>query len=314
MGKVKVSIAMATYNGERFLRKQLDSLFSQTRRPDEVVVCDDNSSDGTIDILKEYNLKYGLRYYVNSSSLGVNRNFFKAIELCTGDYIAICDQDDIWLPNKIEISLGKLREIENDEPALVSSQCNHIDATDEIILELPTQKDSSSYAENLLGSVNISQGCSLMMNRSLRNAILSKKESCINANGMYDSYIGLVATLIGKKYNIGMRLMLYRHHDKNVLGQIKKLSLKGKLLNQTRFKGFVHDKRLQSISYIYPEFKEKIVDKKVGDLCQHLIKIYYEKSFVKSFLIIFKIKELSLGRKFAIIIKTCFVNILKFII
>ena len=273
MGKVKVSIAMATYNGERFLRKQLDSLFSQTRRPDEVVVCDDNSSDGTIDILKEYKLKYGLRYYVNSSSLGVNRNFFKAIELCTGDYIAICDQDDIWLPNKIEISLSKLREIENDDPALVSSLCNHIDATDEIILELPTQKDSSSYAENLLGSVNISQGCSLMMNKSLRNAILSKKESCINANGMYDSYIGLVATLIGKKYNIGMRLMLYRHHDKNVLGQIKKLTLKEKLLNQTRFKGFVMIKDFKVSHTFILSLKKKLLIKKSA-ICVNILLRY----------------------------------------
>lgn len=314
MEKVKVSIAMATYNGERFLRKQLDSLYSQTRCPDEIVVCDDNSNDGTLEILKEYNLKYGLRYFVNSPSLGVNRNFFKAIELCTGDYIAICDQDDIWLANKIEVSLSKLREIECGCPALVSSQCNHIDADDKIIIDLPPQKDTFTYYDNLLGSVNISQGCSLMMNRSLCDAILSKKESCINANGMYDSYIGLVATLIGKKYNMGKRLMLYRHHDKNVLGQIKQQSIKERLQNQPRFKDFVDDKRFQNISYIYPVFKKEIKDGKVTNLCELLIKIYNEESFIKSFSDILKIKEIPFKKKLNVIAKTILIKILKLFI
>ena len=98
----KISLAMTTYNGEKFLREQLESIYSQTRVPDEVIVCDDNSSDGTIQILEEYRQNKGLIYYVNKPALGVNSNFYKAISLCTGDYIALSDQDDIWKCDKIK--------------------------------------------------------------------------------------------------------------------------------------------------------------------------------------------------------------------
>ena len=83
----KVSIVMATYNGSLHLREQLDSIYSQTRIPDEVVVVDDNSTDGTLKILDEYHHKYGLLYLKNKVNLGVSRNFEKAICNCCGDYI-----------------------------------------------------------------------------------------------------------------------------------------------------------------------------------------------------------------------------------
>jgi glycosyltransferase involved in cell wall biosynthesis len=91
-----ISLAMPTYNGERFLREQLDSIYNQTIVPDEVIVVDDCSTDGTISILEEYKKKYGLKYWVNEKNLGYNKNFEKAISLCTGDYIALSDQDDVW--------------------------------------------------------------------------------------------------------------------------------------------------------------------------------------------------------------------------
>ena len=74
-----ISLAMPTYNGERFLREQLDSIYNQTIVPDEVIVVDDCSTDGTISILEEYKKKYGLKYWVNEKNLGYNKNFEKAI-------------------------------------------------------------------------------------------------------------------------------------------------------------------------------------------------------------------------------------------
>lgn len=117
----RISVAMTTFNGERYLREQLDSIYSQTRVPDEVVVVDDCSVDNTSTILQEYHQSKGLTDFVNDKNLGVNKNFEKAISLCTGDYIAISDQDDIWFKNKLELSYLKLKEIENDEPSSVSS-------------------------------------------------------------------------------------------------------------------------------------------------------------------------------------------------
>ena len=112
--KDKISIAMTTFNGERYLREQLDSLYFQTLLPDEIVVVDDCSVDNTKEILEEYHKKKGLIYYINESNVGVNKNFEKAISLCSGDYIALCDQDDVWFKNKIEQTRRMMQEMEQE--------------------------------------------------------------------------------------------------------------------------------------------------------------------------------------------------------
>ncbi len=104
-----VSIAVCTYNGERFLREQLDSLVSQSYRSLEILVVDDCSKDHTLAILKQYEEKHpNFKVYQNDQNLGYIKNFEKAISLSNGDYIALCDQDDIWHPNKIERQLSAI--------------------------------------------------------------------------------------------------------------------------------------------------------------------------------------------------------------
>ena len=100
---LSISIALCTYNGERFLRKQLDSYIQQTRLPDELVICDDGSKDRTLEILEEFAAKapFSVRIYQNVQNLGWSKNFEKAINLCTGDLIALSDQDDEWLSHKL---------------------------------------------------------------------------------------------------------------------------------------------------------------------------------------------------------------------
>lgn len=101
---MKISIAMATYNGERYIREQLESLAAQNHLPDELVVTDDGSTDATMRILDEFarQAPFAVRIYRNESRLGFADNFLKAAALCTGDWVAFCDQDDVWLPNKLE--------------------------------------------------------------------------------------------------------------------------------------------------------------------------------------------------------------------
>lgn len=100
-----ISIAMCTYNGERFLPEQLESFSRQTRLPDEVVICDDRSLDATLAILKDFASRapFRVRIFVNPKNLGVAKNFEKAISLCQGDITALSDQDDVWLPEKLAI-------------------------------------------------------------------------------------------------------------------------------------------------------------------------------------------------------------------
>lgn len=104
-----VSIALCTYNGEKFLREQLDSLIAQDYENLELIIVDDASTDFTPSILQEYqSLHPFIKLHLNSVNIGFNENFKKAVNFCNGTYIAIADQDDIWLPQKIALLIGKI--------------------------------------------------------------------------------------------------------------------------------------------------------------------------------------------------------------
>lgn len=122
-----VSVALCTYNGERFLSEQLASLAAQTRLPDEVVICDDGSSDRTMEILESWknSVRFTVRIFQNETNLGFIRNFEKAMTLCESDVIFCCDQDDIWKFEKI----AKMTEImeKNPEVGLVYCDADVID-------------------------------------------------------------------------------------------------------------------------------------------------------------------------------------------
>lgn len=102
---MKLSTAMCTCNGERFLAEQLGSILRQHRRPDELVVCDDASSDGSVSILREFagRAPFPTTVVVNERTLGSTRNFDQAVRLCSGDVIALADQDDVWLPHRLTL-------------------------------------------------------------------------------------------------------------------------------------------------------------------------------------------------------------------
>lgn len=102
---MKISVVMTTYNGEKYVQEQLDSIHVQTRKVDEVLIFDDQSSDKTVQLLQSYidnNELNGWKVIVNAANKGWKKNFFEGIQETTGDIIFLCDQDDIWVPDKIE--------------------------------------------------------------------------------------------------------------------------------------------------------------------------------------------------------------------
>ena len=117
-----ISIAMCTYNGARFLPEQLDCLAKQSRLPDEVVICDDCSSDNTADILNAWSksVPFSVKIVQNEKNLGYAQNFAKAISLCSSDVIFLSDQDDIWTPDKLE----KMTSVFNDRPEVGAVFCD----------------------------------------------------------------------------------------------------------------------------------------------------------------------------------------------
>lgn len=124
---MKISIALCTYNGAKFLSEQLESFLRQSCLPDELVACDDCSTDKTIEILKDFARKspFPVRIHVNENNLGSTKNFEKAISLCAGDVTFLCDQDDVWLPNKIELMVSEFEK--SPKVGLVFSNAEIVD-------------------------------------------------------------------------------------------------------------------------------------------------------------------------------------------
>ena len=215
-----ISIIITTYNGAKYLREQLDSVYAQTLLANEVIAIDDCSTDSTLEILEEYHKKYGLIYFKNEVNLGVNANFEKGIKLCTGDYICCCDQDDVWFPEKNEILYRKMQEIENDGPCVVSSRNTFVDAKLNIKHDTELKKDTCDYRDTIL--FHLSQGASMMLNRKCLEYIFPfpDKETGI----CYDFHIGYIVAMAGKKYDLKQSLMYYRVHENNITASFGKKS------------------------------------------------------------------------------------------
>src|SRR5215210_4863730 len=126
---MRVSVAMGTYNGAAHIRQQLDSIATQTRLPDELVVSDDNSRDRTLDEARTFaqTAPFTVHVFANDRTLGSRKNFERAISLCSGDLIACCDQDDIWLPDKLRAGQSVLESAPGT--GLVFTDAHMVDET-----------------------------------------------------------------------------------------------------------------------------------------------------------------------------------------
>lgn len=235
MKRPLVSVVLATYNGERFLQQQLDSIYNQTYPNLEVIVCDDLSTDGTIHILERYKQHKGLSYYVNPQRLGVIKNFERAISLATGEYIALSDQDDLWLPHKLEKSLAKIQYIEKTtsphRPILVHTDLYITDDKGNVISDSYWKhaKLSPACSLNRLLLENSITGCTIFMNKLLAQISLPIPDKVL----MHDVWLGLVASSFGEVAFINEPTVYYRQHTTNVLGA-KQLGITNRLLNTLR--------------------------------------------------------------------------------
>ncbi len=205
-----ISIAMTTYNGEKYLRYQLDSIYNQTFRDFEVIVCDDCSTDSTVSILDEYKKSFGLSYFINNNRLGFVKNFEKVIGMCTGEYIALCDQDDIWLPEKLQVLLNNIAD-----HSLCCSDAIIIDSNENIISDsVYSHSGIKFYKEeqfNYLIYANYVIGCTMLFKRDLLNYIIPFP---INTT-YHDWWIAIVASLKDEIIFLNKPLIKYRSHGDN---------------------------------------------------------------------------------------------------
>jgi glycosyltransferase involved in cell wall biosynthesis len=232
-GKDLVSIAMTTYNGARFLEKQLDSIYSQTYGNIEVFVCDDGSTDGTVGILEEYKNRYGLNYLINEKHLGFIKNFEKAIGLCTGKFIALADQDDIWLPQKIERLVQGI-----GDHSLIYSDASYIDENATVFAPSVRRFTGNIYFSGkplyMLFFQNCVTGCTVLFKRELLDDGLPVPPEMPS----HDWWLTIVACKKNGICHIDEPLVLYRKHASNTLGLYKEpdilLKLFGFLLPKKR--------------------------------------------------------------------------------
>jgi glycosyltransferase involved in cell wall biosynthesis len=211
-----ISIAMATYNGEKFLEQQLQSLSKQTLLPAELIICDDTSGDATVDIIKRFSetAPFPVKLVVNKERLGWRRNFLKSASLCTSEYIAYCDQDDIWLPEKLATVQSYL---EKKRPMLLQHGYRTIDSMGNVISE----PISYEYLERDAPWVH-SFGLNQVFHKSLVEFFdlwdLSEDHFYSDERMAHDEFVSFLAALLGQIETIKEVLLYYRQHGNNTVG------------------------------------------------------------------------------------------------
>lgn len=220
-----VEILLATYNGEKYIKEQLDSILNQDYENWIISACDDASKDSTYEILSEYAKKYPGRFRIQKNEKGFGSaklNFMHLIQKSTGKYVMCCDQDDVWLPNKISLTLEEMKRSEaENKPVLVHTDLKVVDGMlnvkSDSFFEYSKFNRFPSYQQLLIQ--NSVTGCTMMMNRPLVE--LLKQELDMSKILMHDWVAALVACANGSIGFVNCPTMLYRQHGVNSVGAKK---------------------------------------------------------------------------------------------
>ena len=205
---------MSTYNGEKYLKEQIESILSQSV-PVEIVVRDDGSTDSTQQILDEYSKKGKLTWY-SGNNLGPGKSFFSLVQGAPfADYYAFADQDDVWDYDKVEVAIGALANLSQDIPNLYCSSCRLVSAD---LRPLPVALKSRVIVPSLGEALveNISPGCTYIFNRKSLELFRMYKMDFISVHD-WDLY-RIVLSLAGNVIYDKQPHISYRQHGKNAIG------------------------------------------------------------------------------------------------
>lgn len=205
-----IDILMTTYNGEKYLTTQLDSLLCQTFKDWHLYVQDDCSTDSTLSILKKYSEQDSrITVIDNNKKLGAGKNFLSLLKYSKSDFIAFCDQDDYWFENKLEILHEEINKLNNDKPILLVSNC--------LVWQYPSNNISKNFNFVMPKELNDiffmggMQGCLTIFNKALKKVLDQNYEYI----WLHDHYLLLAAMTFGEIHYIIQPLMLYRQHNSN---------------------------------------------------------------------------------------------------
>ncbi len=211
MNNKKVQILMSTYNGEKFLEEQIESLLRQSWINLEILIRDDGSKDRTREILKKYSDKYENIHVYLGTNLGVAKSFFELLKKSDADYVGFCDQDDIWLEQKIEKAVAELEQERG--PALYCSNKILVDSTGNPMNKQDNRKRKPGFGNAVVEC--ICTGCTAVMNQELAEILKSKvPDHAI----LHDWWTYLAASYVGKVIFDEQAYIYYRQHQENVIG------------------------------------------------------------------------------------------------
>lgn len=211
---LKISIAMATYNGAAYLQEQLDSFLAQTRLPDELVITDDCSTDGTLEIIERFaaSAPFEVHWEQNEQNLGCTGNFNKALMKTTGDLVFLSDQDDVWLAQKTENFIATYQST----PSAFAITCDCF-ITDENLHTKKTTKLAHHRALNR-DLTSFITGCCSCLTRPFLNNVLPIP----NDQPEHDTFLIGLAAILDRRVLVEEPLLLYRRHSTNTSGGIAK--------------------------------------------------------------------------------------------
>ena len=227
MTTMTISVAMCTYNGERYLREQLESIVRQQRLPDQVIICDDASRDGTLAICKAFaaTAPFPVHIHTNDTTIGSTGNFARSIALCAGDIIVLSDQDDVWHWNKLHlIEQTFLDSAENgavfSNGAVVSDTLTHLGYTlwDRFLFTGSYKANfMRGYIFDTLLNHNVVTGATMAFRSNLRDTILP-----IPLDWVHDSWIAITIASRSSIALIDTCLIDYRQHETQQIGGRRK--------------------------------------------------------------------------------------------
>lgn len=202
---MKISVCIATFNGERYIKDQLDSILPQLSKNDEVIISDDSSTDRTVEIIKSYK-NNRIKIFENQKFKSIIFNFENCLSNASGDIIVLADQDDVWKSNKIEIIKRYMNNYD-----LIVSDADIIDENGNVLHNSFYKLNGSKagFLKNIIRNSYI--GCAIAFNKK----ILKKSLPFPKDLPMHDWWIGLIGEMYGRTCFIEDKLISYRRHDSN---------------------------------------------------------------------------------------------------
>ena len=250
----EVNILLSTYNGEKYLHELLNSLDKQSYPFFKITIRDDGSSDNTINIIENYAKNRNNLKLIKGKNLGVIKSFFTLVqEADNSDYYAFCDQDDVWLPNKIERAINAISLYPKNRPVMYCSAYNLVDENLNSIGKTSNKAKRPSL-ENALVE-NIATGCTIVINKAAHNILINKLPQ--NAL-MHDWWMYLVVVVFGDVIYDPVPSILYRQHGSNAIGV--KVNIIAKWMNRIKQYRSRRGERFisQQVSEFYELYKDEL--------------------------------------------------------